>query len=417
MKNKKIIRTFAATLAVMLCFAAFSTTAFAGGADPDPAPLPEETGTPTTGGIELDTEDGEGGSHTSGTTETSEDAENTGDKESTGAADTMTDEEMAALLSSLLGSQVDVTVTDEGIRLTNKDDGTPDQTGTVVTNGGNLNVRTGAGTDNQAFTQLPNGTQVEVIGTEDNGWVKILLPEREGYVCGDYLTVSDATGGGDFSLTLNGDELSALLGQFGGSAGGSAALTPDGNLSLIDDIGTTGGKQFITLQTKAGNTFYLIIDRDDEGKETVHFLNQVDEADLMALTEDGETAPATCTCTEKCEAGAVNTACPVCKDNLTACVGAAPEAEEPAEPTAPEEEAGNSMGGLIVFLVVLLIGGGAALYFFKFKKPKADTKGNDDLDEYDFGEDEDDDEDDTGEVEARPLDDYLLDEDEPKKEE
>lgn len=43
---------------------------------------------------------------------------------------------------------------------------------------------------------------MEVIGTEDNGWVKILLPEREGYVCGDYLTVSDAaTGGGDFSLT------------------------------------------------------------------------------------------------------------------------------------------------------------------------------------------------------------------------
>ena len=41
------------------------------------------------------------------------------------------------------------------------------------------------------FTQLPNGTQVEVIGTEDNGWVKILLTEREGYVCGDYLTVSD----------------------------------------------------------------------------------------------------------------------------------------------------------------------------------------------------------------------------------
>ena len=180
MKNKKIIRTLAATLAAVLCFAAFSTTAFAGGADPDPAPLPEETGTPTTGGIELDTEDGEGGNHTSGTTETSEDAENTEDKETTGAAGTMTDEEMAALLSSLLGSQVDVTVTDEGIRLTNKDDGTPDQTGTVVTNGGNLNVRTGAGTDNQAFTQLPNGTQVEVIGTEDNGWVKILLPEREG---------------------------------------------------------------------------------------------------------------------------------------------------------------------------------------------------------------------------------------------
>ena len=287
MKNK-FFRTFAVTLAAVLCtlaavlcFTAFSTTAFAGGADPDPAPLPEETGTPTTGGIELDTEDAEGfaggadpapaplpeetGTPTTGgieldtedaegdnnTSSTTEDTENTENKESTGTAETMTDEEMADLLSSLLGSQVDVTVTDEGIQLTNKDDGTP-----------NLNVRTGAGTDNQAFTQLPNGTQVEVIGTEDNGWVKILLPEREGYVCGDYLTVSDAaTSDGDFSLTLNRDELSALLEQFGGSAGGSAALTPDGNLSLIDDIGTTGGKQFITLQTKAGNTFYLIIDQ------------------------------------------------------------------------------------------------------------------------------------------------------------
>jgi len=239
MKNK-FFRTFAVTLAAVLCLTAFSTTAFAGGADPDPVSLPEETGTPTTGGIELDTEDAEGDNNTSSTTE---DTENTEDKESTGAAETMTNEEMADLLSSLLGSQVDVTVTDEGIQLANKDDGTPNQTGTVVTNGGNLNVRTGAGTDNQAFTQLPNGTQVEVIGTEDNGWVKILLPEREGYVCGDYLTVSDAaTGDGDFSLTLNGDELSALLEQFGGSTGGSAALTPDGNLSLIDDIGTTGGK-------------------------------------------------------------------------------------------------------------------------------------------------------------------------------
>ena len=174
MKNK-FFRTFAVTLAAVLCLTAFSTTAFAGGADPDPAPLPEETGTPTTGGIELDTEDAEGSNDTSGTTE---DTESTDTGESTGTAETMTDEEMAALLSSLLGSQVDVTITDEGIRLTNKDDGTPNQTGTVVTNGGNLNVRTGAGTDNQAFTQLPNGAQVEVIGTEGE-WVKVLLPERE----------------------------------------------------------------------------------------------------------------------------------------------------------------------------------------------------------------------------------------------
>ena len=43
------------------------------------------------------------------------------------------------------------------------------QIGTVTTNGGNLNVRTGAGLDNTAFTQLPNGTVVDVIG-RDGDW-------------------------------------------------------------------------------------------------------------------------------------------------------------------------------------------------------------------------------------------------------
>ena len=67
-------------------------------------------------------------------------------------------------------------------------------------------------------------------------------------------------------------------------------LTPDGNATLVDDFG--GNKQLITVTTKNGNYFYILIDRDDEGENTVHFLNQVDEADLLALMEDGSTEAA-----------------------------------------------------------------------------------------------------------------------------
>ena len=250
------------------------------------------------------------------------------------------------------------------------------QIGTVTTNGGNLNVRTGAGLDNTAFTQLPNGTVVDVIG-RDGDWVKILLPARVGYVYGSYLTVTDAA---DSTVSI------------GGMTGGSDALTPDGNLTLIDDIGssTKAGKQFITLESKNGNTFYLIIDRDDEGEETVHFLNQVDEADLMALTGEEET-PATCSCTTKCVADAVNTSCPVCAVNMTECVGKEAKPEVPAEPTEPaaeEPEKKSGVGGILVVLLIVSLGGGAAFYIFKQKKAKPQTKGSADLDDYDYGEDE-----------------------------
>lgn len=251
------------------------------------------------------------------------------------------------------------------------------QIGTVTTNGGNLNVRTGAGLDNTAFTQLPNGTVVDVIG-RDGDWVKILLPARVGYVYGSYLTVTDAV-----------DSTASI----GGMTGGSDALTPDGNLTLIDDIGTStkAGKQFITLESKNGNVFYMIIDRDDEGEETVHFLNQVDEADLMALTGEEET-PAVCSCTTKCVAGTVNTSCPVCAVNMTECVGKEAKPEVPAEPTEPaaeEPEKKSGVGGILVVLLIVSLGGGAAFYIFKQKKAKPQTKGSADLDDYDYGEDED----------------------------
>ena len=170
------------------------------------------------------------------------------------------------------------------------------------------------------------------------------------------------------------------------------ALTPEGNAALVDDFG--GNKQLITVTTKAGNYFYILIDRANEDKKTaVHFLNQVDEADLMALMEDGkakEEPPAVCSCTAKCEAGAVNTACPVCATNMSACTGKEPEPETPEETPEPEEPAQKPAGlnPAILLAVLALMGGGGAFAYFKLVKNKPKTKGNDNLDDYDYGEDE-----------------------------
>ena len=151
----------------------------------------------------------------------------------------------------------------------------------------------------------------------------------------------------------------------------SSALTPEGNAALVDDFG--GNKQLITVTTKSGNYFYILIDRANEDKETaVHFLNQVDEADLMALMEDGQSAekpPVVCNCTEKCEAGAVNTKCEVCSTDMTGCTGKEAEPETPAEPAEPEKKESAGLNP-VVLLPVLAVMGGAASPYFQFLKGK-----------------------------------------------
>ena len=338
MKNKHMIRMFAVLLAVMLCMTVFSTVAFASDGD---------------------------------ATSTSE-----AQTEPTDSAD-ITEDNLSELISALFGSMLG------GTEKAGK-------TGTVTTNGGNLNVRTGAGMDYTAFTQIPNGTTVKVIGT-DGDWLKVILPEKVGYVYSGYMTVSDGeAGSGEGSFSLDAETLENLLGMLGGGLNGGVALTPDGNLSLIDDIGspTASGKQFITVETKNGNVFYLIIDRDDEGEETVHFLNQVDEADLLTLMGDDAPAaetPAVCNCKEKCVAGAVNTNCPVCKNNLSECSGKEAAAEPEPEAEQPEKK---SSGGLLVIVLLLALAGGGAFAYVKFIKPKQGVKISADPEDYDFEDEE-----------------------------
>jgi hypothetical protein len=256
-----------------------------------------------------------------------------------------------------------------------------EQIGTVTTQGGRLNLRDGGSTDYNVIGQLAYGDTVTVL-SEENGWYKVIVHEKTGYVSGQYLTVSDSTSG---TATVTADT----------QATASSPLTPDGNLELVDDVTQeSDGKQFITVQSKNDNTFYIVIDRDKD-TDNVYFMNLVDEADLMALMEDGEVT-VKCTCDTRCEAGDVDTTCPVCKNNMVECTGVEEETEvktttEPTEDDTEKTESKGSSAPILLIVLIIGLGAGGAVYYLKFKKPKTDTKGPVDLDDYDFGDDDEDD--------------------------
>ena len=145
----------------------------------------------------------------------------------------------------------------------------------------------------------------------------------------------------------------------------SGALTPEGNLTLVDDYYTNysdgSGQQFITLVSKSGNTFYLVIDRNAKGQQTVHFMNLVDEADLLALMEEEDADAYTA---EKEAATQAE------QDRLKAEEEAKKAAEEAASGTEQPKEnkitkiASGFLG--VVVLIALAAGGG----FYVFAKQK-----------------------------------------------
>ena len=156
------------------------------------------------------------------------------------------------------------------------------------------------------------------------------------------------------------------------------------------------GKEFYTIQTASEKVFYLIIDRDGE-EETVYFLTEVTENDLLNVTADNsETLPK--------NSAALESAIPVAEGALPNNNGDIEQdkeaAEEPAEDgeeeteepePEPEQTEENPMATYIILgiVAVIAIGGG---YYFKVVRKKKEEFLDEDDDEEDEEEEYEDDE-------------------------
>ena len=169
-------------------------------------------------------------------------------------------------------------------------------------------------------------------------------------------------------------------------------LTPNGNLTLVDDIGSQvgQGRQFITLVTKSGNYFYLIIDRNEKGEENVHFLNMVDEEDLFALMDEKQVADYKAARNGKDDATAATVATP--------SVSGAVQDSAP-DPTVKEKKPFHALP--LVGVVIALAAGAVGYLYLQSKKkqtaalrpdPDADYVDEDDEETYEFPEDDETDE-------------------------
>lgn len=169
-------------------------------------------------------------------------------------------------------------------------------------------------------------------------------------------------------------------------------LTPNGNLTLVDDIGSQTGqeRQFITLVTKSGNYFYLIIDRNDKGEENVHFLNMVDEEDLFALMDEKQVADYKAAQNEKYDVAAATVATP----SVSGAV------RDSAPDTKVKEKKPVHPLPLVGVVIALAAGAIGYLYLQSKKKqtaalrpdPDADYVDEDDEEVYEFPEDDETDE-------------------------
>jgi len=137
--------------------------------------------------------------------------------------------------------------------------------------------------------------------------------------------------------------------------------TPQGTGVLLEDVCSTEvSRQFITVQSRGGKVFYIIIDTDRNG-QNVYFLNSVDDFDLLTFSGDFPD-------------GVVEAYEEAKEEALKAINGEDSENTEtkPTRPSASNPEAEEETAGGMQNIIIAIIGGAflIGLVYFKVIKPK-----------------------------------------------
>ena len=154
-------------------------------------------------------------------------------------------------------------------------------------------------------------------------------------------------------------------------------LTPKGNAQLVDDVSDNENLQFITVTARDGNVFYFVIDKGAQS-ENVYFLNTVDESDLEALIEKSDKKPTATAKPEQTENTAETDSTETDNKNTDS------KTEKSEQPEQNRQKNNSSLFIVLALAAAAGIGG----YYYKVILPKKKLEQADDLDDFDF-EDED----------------------------
>ena len=129
-------------------------------------------------------------------------------------------------------------------------------------------------------------------------------------------------------------------------------FTIAGNGEVEDNIVDDPSKEFFTVKTKGGNTFFLVIDRA-RNSENVYMLSMIDEYDLQEFLDDEER-------NGKQEEETPAVVLPETK----------PEPTPDVEIEEPKEESSGGMNKILLLVFVSALGGAGAFFYFYIYKPK-----------------------------------------------